>query len=376
MTYWISRGEPSEVEQSLTAFVKGTSIEAEGADEFFTDLLEKVEALETFGGDDPLSAPVAVATAKRYLDDPERYLRLRELVSSIGRDARARLFEEERFPLDWRPSATARDLEMAGFAAEMKRRVLSYEKSCETAVGIMAAGGYYAKEQQPGAFRELLELVASPPRPAGTYLDVWEDLELYPALLLLYTGGVAATAADNWPFLKTLLRGSMFTDIYGTSPLVLKVHSWAVEMHHQEIVKAALLNGRNFYEPTAEWLHENLRGPLGEYLPLDFRYEAAFHRFEALLTLTYVDVQKELDPDYREWVPLGRFAVLHKRARGRDSALSTLRVQYEEQGSQWAPIESGLLKQPVSSHGTSRTIDTVGHNFDIIEASIGSMRYF
>ena len=142
MTYWVSRGEPSEAEQSLTTFLSGTSIEAQGADEFFGDLTEKVEALETFGGDDPLTAPVAVATAKRCLDDPERSVRLREFVNPIGRELREELFEEKRFPLSWRPQAVGQAEETAGFAAEMKKRVLSYERRCETSVGVMAAGGY------------------------------------------------------------------------------------------------------------------------------------------------------------------------------------------------------------------------------------------
>ncbi len=378
MAYWVSRGEPSEVERSLTSFLGGTSIKSEGADEFFADLLEKVEALETFGGDDPLSAPVAIATAKRYLDDPGRNVRLREFVSSVGREARERLFGEGRFSLDWRPEATDRAAETAGFAAEMKKRILSYEQSCQVAAGVMGAGAYYAKEQQAGAFRELLELVANPPRPAGsTIVSMWGDLQLYPALLLLYTGGVAAAAAENWLFLKALLRGSVSTDIYVTGPLVFKVNTWELEMHYQEMVKAALFDGRHPPEPMAEWLHKNLRGQLGEYLPLDFRYEEAFHKFEALLSLVYVDIAKRADehalPHSKDWVPLGCFAPLHKRSHGGPSAFSRLRAEYEEQGAQWAPIRSGLLEQPVSAN--NRTIDTVGYNFEIIDNMIGKMSY-
>jgi hypothetical protein len=373
MTYWISRGEPSESERELTSFVKGKSIEAEGADDFFTSLLEKVEALDALGGDDPLSAPVAVATAKRYLDDTERRIRLREFITSIGHEARDRLFGEERFPLDWRPEAADRADEEAEFDAEVKRRVLSYERTCEIALGVMAAGGYYANDLQTGAFRELLELCASPPEPR-TGLEIWRDFERYPALLLLYAGGVAATAAENWPFLTTLLRGSMFTDIYSTSPLVLKIYPWAIDPN-KEITRAALLNGQRSFEPVSEWLYRTLRDPLREYLPLNFRYAAAFHRFETLLALTYVDVQKEQDTGRKDWVPLGRFAVMHKGERG-DSALSSMRAEYDEQGRQWAPIESGLLRQPVSSSGTSRSIDTVGYNFDIIDAMIDRMSYY
>jgi hypothetical protein len=374
MTYWISRGEPSESERELTSFVKGKSIEAEGADDFFTSLLEKVEALDAFGGDDPLSAPVAVATAKRYLDDAERRVRLREFITSIGHEARDRLFGEGRFPLDWRPEAADRAAEEAGFAAEVKRRVLSYERTCESALGVMAAGGYYANDLQTGGFRELLELCASPPEPR-TRLEILGDFELYPALLILYAGGVATTAAENWPFLTALLRGSMFTDINGTSPFVLKVYPWAIDPN-KEITRAALLNGQRSFEPVSEWLYRTLRDPLREYLPLNFRYAAAFHRFETLLALTYVDVQKEQDPGRKDWVPLGRFAVMHKMGERGDSALSTMHAEYDEQGRKWAPIESGLLRQPVSSSGPNYSIDSVGYNFDIIDAMIGRMSYY
>jgi hypothetical protein len=374
MTYWVSRGEPSESERELTSFVKGRSVETEGADAFFANLLEKIEALNAFGGDDPLSAPVAVAAAKRYLDDAERRVRLREFIISIGHETREKLFGEGRFPLDWRPGTTDRDAELAGFAAEAKRRVLSYEKTCESALGVMAAGGYYANDLQTDAFRELLELCASPPSAEGTRITVLDGFELYPALLILYAGGVAATAAENWPFLTAILRDSLFTDIYGTSPLVLKVYPWAID-RNKEITNAALHNGQSYYEPISEWLYTTLRDPLKEYLLLAFKYAAAFHRFEVLSTLTYVDVQKEQDPGRKDWVPLGRFAVMHKMGERGDSALSTMRAEYDEQGREWAPIEGGLLEQPVSAHGTSRTIDTVGHNFDVIDAMISRKNY-
>ncbi len=376
MAYWVSRGEPSEGERSLTSFIRGTSIEAAGADEFFADLLEKVEALDTFGGDDPLSAPVAIATTKRYLDDPERGdVRLRELVNSIGQETRERLFGTGRFPMSWRPAATDGATVTAEFAAEVKRRILSYEKSCDAAAGLMTAGGYYAKEQKVPAFRELLELAASPPRVEESHLDIWDGLEVYPALLLLYACGVAATATENWPFLKVLMSDSMFTDIYGTSPLVLKVYPWTVD--RQGITNAALHDdGQNYYEPVAEWLYRTLRGPLKGYLPLDFRYDTAFHKFETLLALTYVDIHKEQNADGRDWVPLSRFAVVHKMEHGRGSVLNTMRREYHEQGTQWGPIKGGLLKEPVSSSSTTLSVDTVGHNFKVIDAMIRRMSYF
>jgi hypothetical protein len=108
MAYWVSRGAPSDAERSLTSFIGGTSIETSGANGFFADLLEKVEALATFGGADPLSAPLAIATVKRYLDDPGRYVRLRELVTSAGREAsRIALCNMTPRTKEWLPPPTS-----------------------------------------------------------------------------------------------------------------------------------------------------------------------------------------------------------------------------------------------------------------------------
>jgi hypothetical protein len=375
MAYWVSRGVPSEEARLLTSFIGGTSIEAEGANEFFTDLLDKVEALETFGGNDPLSTPVAVATAKRYLDDLEGYVSLRELVSSVGRKAREKVFDEERFSVDWHPPGGTPDDQYAALAEEARRRIISYEKACEAAVGVMAAGGYYARERQVRAFGELLELAGSPPRPNGPLsLSAVNDLRVYPALLLLYAGGVAATATNNWPFLRTLLRDSIFTDQYEkTRPIALNVFPWAIG--REELINEALFADRPKWEPTSQRLFEMMQAPLEDYLPLAFRYREAFHKFEVLLSLTYVNINGERESGARKWAPLGRFAYLHKRVESEESALRALRAEYDEQGVRWAPIESGLLKQPAASDDEIQFLSTVSRDFDVIEAMIERKAY-
>lgn len=375
MAYWVSRGVPSEDERWLTSFIGGTSIEAEGANEFFADLLDKVEALEIFGGNDPLSTPVAGATAKRYLEDLEGYVPLRELVSSVGRETREKVFDEERFSVDWHPPGGTVDDQYAAVAEEALRRIVSYEKACETAVGVMAAGGYYARERQVRAFGELLELAGSPPRPNRpvSLLGV-NDLRFYPALLLLYAGGVAATATNNWPFLRTLLRDSMFTEQYEkTRPIALNVFPWAIG--REELINEALFADRPKWEPTSQRLFEMMQAPLEDYLPLAFRYSEAFHKFEVLLSLTYVNINGEREPGARKWAPLGRFAYLHKRVESEESALRALRAEYDEQGVRWAPIESGLLKQPAASDDEIQSLSTVGRDFDVIEAMIERKAY-
>jgi hypothetical protein len=371
MAYWISRGEPSEAERSLTSFIGGTSIETGGADEFFTGLLEKVEALETFGGEDPLSTPIAVATTKRYLDDPERFVRLRELVSSIGRETREKLFGEKRFPLNWGLETDQMSVDQEPLVEEMRRRVISYERICEPAIGVMAAGGYYAREHQQRAFGEMLELVGSPPDKVGQFFPQLRDLQVFPALLLLYAGGVTATATGNYSFLRALLCDATFTDrLEGTSPGALKVHPWVIDGH--DSIGLVLFPDRRTHEPTSQRLFETLREPLAEYLPLGVGYQKAFDRFEALRALTFVDINKKREPDNHGWVPLGRFAILHRLGHPEESALRALRAEYHEQLGLWGPLESGLLDSAAAKWDSA---DTVDHNFDTVDSMISRKSY-
>ena len=115
-----------------------------------------------------------------------------------------------------------------------------------------------------------------------------------------------------------------------------------------------------------------MREPLREYLSLDVAYQKAFHSFEALRALTFVDISKERKPDYHDWVPLGRFAVVHRRGRPEESALRTLRAEFQEQLHGWGPLASGLL---ASAAANGDSADTVDHNFDIVDSAISRRSY-
>ena len=39
--------------------------------------------------------------------------------------------------------------------------------------------------------------------------------------------------------------------------------------------------------------------------------------------------------------------MVEKTGRGRDSTLTTMSREYDEQGPQWPPVKGGLLKRPV-----------------------------
>jgi len=67
---------------------------------------------------------------------------------------------------------------------------------------------------------------------------------------------------------------------------------------------AALFERQREYEAMAEWLYSTLAKAVRRILAARLRYDAAFHGFEALLALVFVDVQKQQDPGDHDWVPL------------------------------------------------------------------------
>ena len=82
-TYWAIRDQPGKQAQKLIALRRAVPITAQDADTFFTELSEKVAALESYARPHPLSVEVAVATRKKYLVDNTHYRRCYDRVEYL-----------------------------------------------------------------------------------------------------------------------------------------------------------------------------------------------------------------------------------------------------------------------------------------------------
>ena len=79
-TYWAARGKPSDAAKQLIQFRSAETVDIKGADEFFPELAEKINALVSFDRPHPMSAKIAVAQTKKYLVDPKYKIRLHDLL--------------------------------------------------------------------------------------------------------------------------------------------------------------------------------------------------------------------------------------------------------------------------------------------------------
>lgn len=325
-TYWAARGEPSEAASQLIQLRGAHRLTIEGADNFFRTLAENVASLAELAKPHPLSAAVAVQSLKRYLPDPLHRIRLHDLIlDETGRVIHS--ISPEMMPL-----SGVQDVK-----AEIPRRVRQYEAVTGTLLEMLVAGVYHGHGGSDTLWAECLRRVGREALVVRNGNTALVHLRSYPALLLLYGGGLAAVAAGEYGTLATLLTGIRRPDVnldYKEKPLILTLTT------HDVIEKETgrlLREQPREYTPVSNHLNEALLETLKPYVGDQERYEAVFDRFEYLLSLVYTD-------EVKRWYaamsggPIGRFGWR------RGEAIAMVDQEIQRDGAKWPPLTGGLFE--------------------------------
>jgi hypothetical protein len=201
----------------------------------------------------PLSAKMAAATVKRYLVDPSAKIRLRDLVH----EETEKLFAEISAP------AFGAQTQLQP-AEELTERVEKYGALCETLVSIFVAGCYWGDENSAKLWVASLQRVTNPSESGGGLVYLLK-LRRYPALLLLYSAGLAAVAAGNYATLAAVLTKPKVRDDQNKNVAICsEVYPFAV----MEKNVGHLLPGLDrHHTPVSDHLFDKLRGPLRDFVP-------------------------------------------------------------------------------------------------------------
>jgi hypothetical protein len=301
--FWLARGPMGSEAQQLIALKKARLVQISSADSFFHQLSQKLHALDEYDQPHPISKAISVQMLKKYLLEPRFRIAREDLVRETSERA-YRAISEADLPLSTTPTTGAALLD----------RMRRYELLVDTIQAMMIVGCYWTDREDGDLWVRVVERFANPAETQdSTYFLTWYNLRRYPALVLLYSGGIAATAADRLPHLRALLeeprvhpRGE------AERPLLASVEPWRV------IDPPQLEQGlrRRSLAPASEHLFSTLRTACREILPSEERYEASFDRFELILALAAVRALPE-----SEWLPLGRFARLLRFDKSFDQLL-------------------------------------------------------
>ena len=280
-TVWTTRGKPSDDAESLINKLQAKTISIESADQFFTELLEKVETLRDMKSPRPSSVPLAIATVKRYLSEEKHNIRLHDLVTEET-DRVCRELASDRFET----KVDSLDKEI------LQKRIHEYEELVGVLIGILSTLAYYDKgKQHNNLITESINQLLRVPRTFGNVGLL--NLQYYPALLLICSIGLTALKRDNYNALAAVLLESRYINRKGVVEPPIYLY---LDMHRLFEFEEHIFNIQNVKRGSpqplmSQHIYEVLREPLRCHLQNDVEYEEIFDIFEYLLGLIYVHVK-------------------------------------------------------------------------------------
>ncbi len=173
-----------------------------------------------------------------------------------------------------------------------------YEALAEILQALLANGCYWGEQNHIYLWAKCLERIVN--LSVRNRATVWQKLKLYPALLLLYTGGIISLMAERY-------------DTF----------------------------------PVSDHLYQVLREPLRELLPEDITYEKYFDRFEYLLALIYADLEQKYFHRGGVVGPIGCFGWRYQRLPPTQTIMGKIEAEVAALGQDWPPLKAGLFNSSV-----------------------------
>jgi hypothetical protein len=323
---WTVRSALTDVTAQLVAHRRAQVIPIKDADTFFTELREKVLALERRSQEAPVSVQVATTMLKKYLPDERRYIELHDMLQGETNQLLGAL------ALDAEP-VTAAQPTPASVATLMQQ----YESAISPLCALLGTGGYYGQARHAAEWIGVIKRVARRPLVFTQYPD-WDQVRRYPAVLLCYAVGTGAIAASHEDTFISVMANGVFELDGNDLPAFYRANAWA-------IIGYALggLPGLDEKREPARLtlhLHRVLRALLRELLPDDTTYDGAFDRFELLTALLMWDWRSRQGKERR--VALGRFAWTHDTTDQR-GLTHRMERELDEQRQNWPLVKHGFF---------------------------------
>jgi len=202
-SFWLTKGPPSEKANELIQ-TRGFSVtNIESADEFFTKLGDRVEAIKRMSQGNTLSVSTSASLAKKYLSDERYAIELHDLVHHELREVRES-FSQERFSLMF-----PRDLEPEDY---YRKRITDYDKTIEKLLMILTSVAAFGKAKDGNLIRKVLESLPTV-RKDRSYNESLQSLCFYPSLVLAISNTIAALWNESYEMLPSILVIPTYYDL-------------------------------------------------------------------------------------------------------------------------------------------------------------------
>lgn len=346
-TYWASRGDASGNARSLIDHRGATVVRIEDADQFFDQLQAKIAVLDEMDRPHPLSIPLAVAELKRYLTRPEDRIRLSDLITDATEAAEAACT-----PIHSSPNSP-----VSGVA--LVERLGRYEAAVDPLLNLLATGVYFGNSENAKLWVHTLDRLCSLPQAVG--FTAWISARRYPALLALYTCGLAASASGDYKTLEIVLSQTKVRD-----QSINRVSGLLDAIVPHRVVRDDMAQQMPGYQGDYTALSNRINhqlAPLFQRIAQGDEFQELFDRWEYLYCLVLA-VGRILQHDQQPWIPIGRFGW---RNRGENVSAIRIRREIETLGDAWPPYRAGLFEG---------TVATLLNALDLVDAQVAQRQWF
>jgi hypothetical protein len=239
------------------------------ADEFFDNLIARIEVLDDQAARARRGVEFVAAQAKKYLPNPIDRIRLHDLVHDKVAAGLAAVADPGGWPAP--PSAE-----------NLRNLVTDIEAaSADLVAGLLVLGAFGDEERHRDLAGRSLARLAEPAGETVSGYTNLNEIRLLPALLGMYAIGIGAISTDNWSLLTAVLATTRVNDGQERVLLPLAVRSWAV-IDNQ--LGKALTPEQNYRLPASEWLHTKMGEYAGRALQLSGKaFDEIFDEFEYLI---------------------------------------------------------------------------------------------
>ena len=327
-SYWTVRGELNEAAEAIAVARGAIRVPVSGADDFFTDLVDRVASLRDLAGKLDVDTATLIGTFKRLMTDSQNRIRMHD----IGmREANA-LHERMSQLQAANPDGQAMTLTEAGAVAQ------GIPKSAERSLALFAQLGFWGEQSHDDLRRRMLERLGNHTRP-NRFSEMLFALRALPATLALFVVGPLLVHRGLEGNLWRLIGDPVSFDencdrnfLVATSPTTTLSRDLRVASNER-------------LDP-GQFILEAVRPHLTAYLPDDRALTQAFKRFELLYGLIHLDRTSATNREgwtYLGTIGGGRFWMPE------NGTIEELRAEVERAGADWPLLKAGLCNKDVDA---------------------------
>ncbi len=313
---------------------KGSILEINSADEFFNELSERIEALNTFNSNHPLNKDIAISRLKKYIVRDDGIILYRDLLMNECR------------------SALKKGIDISVISKSLNKELfdsyfLKQKNALEILIPLCITTIQWSKPEHEQTILDIMnKFTQSPIRVGTSFVPNTVKTHYLSSLLMLYVIGISSVMYNKYTLLNKVFKLLI--------PEIGKVNgekSHLIQGVNSNLIDSDKLNsilGTTYNTPMSTFLSKELRDYFSQNIENEDEFNAIFDTFEYLLSLNYLDI---VGPYRRTtYVPYGNYQWVHHRKDPDSNDFYSLffkRADIEKL--EWQPIKDGMFS---GSHET------------------------